>query len=120
VKNSPKAFMLSFTEALWYESRGTGLRVLALSPGATNTEFFDVVGTHAADGGTPHQAPAQVVDKVLRAIDRKNPPPSVISGRRNQIMALGGRFASRRLLISVLGRMTGQAQQPESPVAPTT
>jgi uncharacterized protein len=52
-------------------------------------------------------------------LDRKNPPPSVISGRRNQIMALGGRFASRRLLVSVLGRMTGQAQQPESPVPPT-
>jgi hypothetical protein len=43
----------------------------------------------------------------------------VISGRRNQIMALGGRFVSRRLLVSVLGRMTGQAQQPESPVPPT-
>jgi hypothetical protein len=39
----------------------------------------------------------------------------VISGRRNQIMALGGRFVSRRLLVSVLGRMTGQSQQPESP-----
>ncbi|MGV9245507.1 SDR family NAD(P)-dependent oxidoreductase [Streptomyces sp. NPDC003710] len=40
-----KAFVLSLTEALWEESRGTGLRVLALSPGATQTEFFDVVGT---------------------------------------------------------------------------
>jgi uncharacterized protein len=119
VYGAAKAFVLSFTEALWYESRGTGLRVLALSPGATSTEFFDVVGTDAADGGTPRQTPAQVVDTALRALDRKNPPPSVISGRRNQIMALGGRFVSRRLLVSVLGRMTGQAQQPESPVPPT-
>lgn len=120
VYGAAKAFVLSFTESLWYESRGTGLRVLALSPGATSTEFFDVVGTDAADGGTPHQTPAQVVDTALRAIDRKNPPPSVISGRRNQIMALGGRFVSRRLLVSVLGRMTGEAQRPESPVSPTT
>ena len=30
-----KAFVLSLTEALWEESRGTGLRVIALSPGAT-------------------------------------------------------------------------------------
>jgi uncharacterized protein len=106
VYGAAKAFVLSFTEALWYESRGTGLRVLALSPGATSTEFFDVVGT-------------QVVDTALRVLDRKNPPPSVVSGRRNQIMALGGRFMSRRLLVSVLGRMTGQAQQPESPMPPT-
>jgi short-subunit dehydrogenase len=119
VYGAAKAFVLSFTEALWYESRGTGLRILALSPGATSTEFFDVVGTDAADGGTPRQTPAQVVDTALRALDRKNPPPSVISGRRNQIMALGGRFVSRRLLVSGLGRMTGQAQQPESPVPPT-
>jgi short-subunit dehydrogenase len=40
-----KAFVLSFTEALWQESLGTGLRVIALSPGATRTEFFEVVGT---------------------------------------------------------------------------
>jgi short-subunit dehydrogenase len=108
VYGAAKAFVLSFTEALWYESRGTGLRVLALSPGAD-----------AADGGTPRQTPTQVVDTALRVLDRKNPPPSVISGRRNQIMALGGRFVSRRLLVSVLGRMTGQAQQPESRVPPT-
>jgi uncharacterized protein len=119
VYGAAKAFVLSFTEALWYESRVTGLRVLALSPGATNTEFFDVVGTDAADGGTPRQTPAQVVDTALRALDRKNPPPSVVSGRRNQITALGGRFLSRRLLVRLLGRMTGQAQQPESPVPPT-
>ncbi|HME15854.1 MAG TPA: SDR family NAD(P)-dependent oxidoreductase, partial [Mycobacterium sp.] len=119
VYGAAKAFVLSFSEALWYESRGTGLRVLALSPGATSTEFFDVVGTDAADGGTPRQTPAQVVDTALRVLDRKNPPPSVISGRRNQMMALGGRFVSRRLLVSVLGRMTGQAQQPESPFPPT-
>jgi hypothetical protein len=34
-------------------------------------------------------------------------------------MALGGRFLSRRMLVSLLGRMTGQAQQPESPIPPT-
>jgi NAD(P)-dependent dehydrogenase (short-subunit alcohol dehydrogenase family) len=90
VYGAAKAFVLSFTESLL----GTGLRVLALSPGATSTEFFDVVGTDAADGGTPRQIPAQVVDTALRVLDRKNPPPSVVSGRRNQIMAFGGRFLS--------------------------
>ncbi len=52
-----KAFVLSLTEALWEESRGTGLRVLALSPGATRTEFFDVVGTPQAAGGTKLASP---------------------------------------------------------------
>lgn len=99
-----KAFVLSFTEALWYETRDTGLRVLALSPGATSTEFFDVAGTDAADGGTPRQTPTQVVHTALRALDRRNPPASVISGRRNHLMALTGRLVSRRLLITLMAR----------------
>ena len=92
-------------------------------PVPSGSQFAEVSAgkgcTDAADGGTPRQTPAQVVDTALRVLDRKNPPPSVVSGRRNQIMALGGRFLSRRLLVSLLGRMTGQAQQPESPVPPT-
>lgn len=36
-----KAFVLSFTEALAEEVRGTGVRVMAAHPGATDTGFFD-------------------------------------------------------------------------------
>ncbi len=35
-----KSFVLSFTEGLWEEARGTGMKVLAISPGAIATEFF--------------------------------------------------------------------------------
>ena len=37
--------MLSFTEALAEELRGTPIRVQALCPGITNTEFLDVSDT---------------------------------------------------------------------------
>ncbi|MEM8664187.1 MAG: SDR family oxidoreductase [Pseudomonadota bacterium] len=36
-----KAFVLSFSEALTEECRGTGVRVTALCPGPTETEFFE-------------------------------------------------------------------------------
>ncbi|MDV6287127.1 SDR family NAD(P)-dependent oxidoreductase [Streptomyces sp. UP1A-1] len=99
-----KAFVLSLTEALWEESRGTGLRVLALSPGATRTEFFDVVGTPQAAGGTRLASPADVVRTALAALDRRNPPPSVIAGRMNRVMAfLARRLASRRQVIRAIG-----------------
>jgi short-subunit dehydrogenase len=104
-----KAFVLSLTEALWEESRGTGLRVLALSPGATRTEFFEVVGTERAAGGTRLASPADVVSTALAALDRRNPPPSVIVGRTNRMMAsLARRLATRRQVIRAVGRLTAQ------------
>ncbi|MGW0212155.1 SDR family NAD(P)-dependent oxidoreductase [Streptomyces sp. NPDC003233] len=101
-----KAFVLSLTEALWEESRNTGLRVLALSPGATRTEFFEVVGTEQAAGGTRLAAPADVVRTALAALDRRNPPPSVVAGRMNRVMAFLARLAPRRQVIRAVGRMT--------------
>src|SRR5438309_729212 len=39
-----KAFVNSFTEALWYELRGTGVTATVSCPGATATEFAQVAG----------------------------------------------------------------------------
>ncbi|MDJ0899925.1 MAG: SDR family NAD(P)-dependent oxidoreductase [Xenococcus sp. MO_188.B8] len=39
-----KAFVLNFTEALWAENRNTGVKILALCPGPTKTEFFNAAG----------------------------------------------------------------------------
>ncbi|MFB8415906.1 SDR family NAD(P)-dependent oxidoreductase [Streptomyces albidoflavus] len=104
-----KAFVLSLTEALWEESRGTGLRVLALSPGATRTEFFDVVGTTQAAGGTRLASPVDVVRTALAALDRRNPPPSVIAGRMNRVMAFAARrLATRRQVVRTIGRLTAE------------
>ncbi|WP_049560521.1 SDR family NAD(P)-dependent oxidoreductase [Nonomuraea sp. SBT364] len=106
VYGAGKAFVLNFTEALWYESRGTGLRVMALSPGATRTEFFDVVGTHDAAGGSRMQEPGEVVRTAIRALDRRNPPPSVIAGRLNRALVVAARLLSRRQMTNALGRLT--------------
>lgn len=104
-----KAFVLSLTEALWEESRGTGLRVLALSPGATRTEFFDVVGTTRAAGGNRLASPVDVVRTALTALDRRDPPPSVIAGRMNRVMALlARRLATRRQVVRAVGRLTAK------------
>ena len=104
-----KAFVLSFTEALWAESLDSGLRVLALSPGATDTEFFDVVGNDAADGGRGRQSPAEVVDTAFRALDRRKPPPSVAVGRANRVSAASVRLLTRRRAVLLMASITGRA-----------
>ncbi|GGP34561.1 SDR family NAD(P)-dependent oxidoreductase [Saccharothrix coeruleofusca] len=104
-----KAFVLSFTEALWYESLGTGLRVLTLSPGATSTEFFDVLGSQEVDRGQGRQTPQQVVATAMKALDRRNPPPSAVSGRLNALLSHSARFFSRRRAVTMMGAITARA-----------
>jgi short-subunit dehydrogenase len=72
----------AFAEALAYEMRSTGLIVMALSPGPTATEFYSASGT--SESGARFQTPEDVVTTALRALSRKNPPRSIISGGLNR------------------------------------
>jgi uncharacterized protein len=47
VYGATKAFALAFSEALWAETRGTGVRILALCPGPVATGFFASLGATA-------------------------------------------------------------------------
>jgi short-subunit dehydrogenase len=104
VYGATKAFVLSFTEALWYENKDRGLRVLALCPGATKTEFFDIAGEGARVG--TYQTAEQVVSLALTTLDKRNPGPSVISGTRNKLTAGSTRLASRRAVVNLSGSIT--------------
>jgi short-subunit dehydrogenase len=102
VYGASKAFVLSFSEALWAEYRGKGIRVLALCPGPTSTDFFTVVGTEDASFGVK-ESPEKVVQVALRALERGR--PSVISGQKNWLQAHAVRLAPRALVVSMGARM---------------
>jgi hypothetical protein len=103
VYGATKAFVLSFTESLWEETRGTGLRVLAVCPGATRTEFYDVAGSQSADYGTKRATPEQVVRIALDTLDRRSAPPSVITNGRP--LAVASKLLPRRLMVRLMGRV---------------
>ena len=69
--SATKSFVLSLTQALWGEVHGTGVRVTAVCPGPTKTEFFDVSGTPIPGGKA--QPASVVVDAALKAIDTDKP-----------------------------------------------
>nr|WP_233277815.1 SDR family NAD(P)-dependent oxidoreductase [Paenibacillus durus] len=45
VYRAAKAYVLSFTEALWEENHGNGVQVLALCPGETQSSFHATSGS---------------------------------------------------------------------------
>ena len=104
VYGATKAFVLNFTEALAYEHRRSPLKILALSPGPTRTEFFDVLGTGDAAVGN-FQTSEQVVSTALRALDSRRTPASVVSGLSNKFSAGSVRLAPRALATVISGRL---------------
>jgi len=65
-----KAFLLSFSEALWEECRDTGVNVTALCPGPVRTEFQGTAGLskNARSSGTAPVAVERVVDDALNGL----------------------------------------------------
>jgi short-subunit dehydrogenase len=97
-----KAYVLSFSEALNHELRGTGVHATALCPGPVKTgfqqraEFDDSMGLMALPMQSAH-ATAEVGYRAFKA--RK---AVVIPGAMNFVMAKSSPFAPRGLLLSMV------------------
>jgi short-subunit dehydrogenase len=92
-----KSFVIRFTEALAYELRDSPLTVIAVSPGPTRTQFLTTSGTSTQ--GLRLRTPDQVCATVFRALDRRRPPVSVISGTSNRATrCLAGILPKRTVL----------------------
>jgi len=100
-----KAFVLSFSEALWEENRPFGVHVMALCPGVTETNFFE-----AAKMDRPpmrgSQTAEEVVDTALRGLKRKK--GSIISGWPNRSVAFLVRLFPRSWVLRVTGKALRQ------------
>ena len=91
-----KAFVLSFTRAMWAETNKTGVRVVAVSPGATETPM----NTRPTPG---KRQPEHVAETVIKALRGRG--PAVVDGGFNTVQA----FVFGRLLPSrTAARITGK------------
>ncbi|MEW5814956.1 MAG: SDR family oxidoreductase [Spirochaetota bacterium] len=98
VYQASKAYMLSFSEALHEELRGTGITVTALCPGATETEFAqraNMSDTRLFKGMTMS---AESVAKIgLKAAMKGK--RSVVAGFLNRLLVLSIRFLPKGTLL---------------------
>jgi hypothetical protein len=100
IYSATKSFLITFTEALHVRLQGTGVRVQALCPGLTRTEF------HERGGVDPRsyprfmwKSPEIVVARSLRAL--KHGPVVYVPDAGNRLVALLCRIAPRGLYYSV-------------------
>ena len=102
---APKAFGGFLGEAVWAELRGTGIDVLVVEPGSTETEF------QAVAGELPHpgQAPEEVVAIAFERLGRQ---PSVATRWRDW---LRGNAANRLLPRSLLALAAQAVMEKQTP-----
>jgi short-subunit dehydrogenase len=97
-----KAFVLSFSEALAAELRGSGLAVMAAHPGPIATDFFDgttaTIDPRVAD--TPERIAARTLDDFARG--RRISFPGKLFNRVGIWAAV---LLPRRLVVALVGRL---------------
>jgi len=98
-----KAFVLSFSEALHEETRGTGVTVTNLCPGPTETNFSTVARSHRRRISQAKKMSAAEVARIGHADFRKGKCLS-IPGYRNSLMTtLSGRILPRTTIRRLAG-----------------
>ena len=99
-----KAYVLSFSEGIASELRGTGVSVTCLAPGATHTGFAMRAGVAATPLFTIGVASAQAVAKA--GYDGLFAGKSlVVPGLKNKAIVFSTRLAPRKLLAHIARRL---------------
>ena len=99
-----KAYVLSFTEALHEEGKGRGIKVSALCPGPTRTEFGDVAGIKTL--GQFDRLAMEAGPVVRAGLDGLEANRAVvIPGAVNKAGAWSTRFAPRSVVRKIAGSL---------------
>lgn len=90
-----KAYVLNFTSGLWGEMEGTGVKVVCICPGPTDTSFFDNAGN--GEVMKLRRSPEQVVSTTFQAL--RAGKPYVVDGFGNKVLSQLSRFVPTALLV---------------------
>jgi short-subunit dehydrogenase len=93
-----KAFVLHFSEALAIEVRPRGVTVLAVCPGVTQTQFFDIAGAPGWLQKHSSHSPERVVQASLRALERRK--MVIVVGWRNFLLTMLVRMVPRSRVVT--------------------
>jgi short-subunit dehydrogenase len=97
-----KAFVLSFSEALHEELRGTGVRITNLCPGPTESNFSQVARSHRTRKAQANKMSAAKVARMGHADYRRAKHLSV-PGASNKLLTVAPKLLPRAAVRRLLG-----------------
>ena len=101
-----KAYVLHLSEALFEELKDEGVHVMALCPGATETDFWEVAHMDPRKIKFEIQSPTFVVEAALSALEKK--PSFIIPGFKNNATAFATRLLPRDLVTKISRKLIGR------------
>ena len=106
VYGASKAFVLSFSEAIRTELRGSGVTVTAVCPGPVRTEFMAVAEVPGVEDRTPGVVWMSPGDIAKEAVDgAAHDKRVVVPGLLNRAGALAGQHSPRAVALPLIGRI---------------
>jgi uncharacterized protein len=100
-----KSFVLSFSEAIRTELRGSGVTVTAVCPGPVRTEFTEVAGVGGVEDRTPGAVWMSAEDIARHAVDgAAHDRRVVVPGALNRATALAGQHSPRAIALPLISR----------------
>jgi short-subunit dehydrogenase len=101
-----KSFVLSFSEAVRTELRGSGVTVTAVCPGPVKTEFTDVAGIPGVEDRTPGAVWMSAEDVARHAVEgAERDRRVVVPGAINRATALAGQHSPRAVALPLISRI---------------
>ncbi|MDZ8187041.1 MAG: SDR family oxidoreductase [Nostoc sp. ChiSLP02] len=100
-----KAFIISFSEALWAENYQYGIRVLVTCPGPIETNFFTEANFPPALAGSTEKVFScqEVVSESLKALE-EGQPTVILGDFPTQIRSILARLVPRKILLKMLAK----------------
>jgi short-subunit dehydrogenase len=105
-----KSFVLSFSEALHTEQRGSGITITAVCPGPVKTEFTDAAGMSGVENETPDLFWMTAEEIARHAVEgAEQGKRVVVPGTLNRAQTLVGQHTPRALALPLIDRIWGSA-----------
>lgn len=106
-----KAYVLSFSEALWEEARGTGVHVSCLCPGPTVSKFRERAGTGKTRLAQASKVMASAPVARMGYEGFKRNKRVVVTGMNNKMIAGIGKYLPRETLLKMVRNIQSPAAQ---------